>query len=110
MKKLVLEVLTTKWGKLVRVKEQTHRGDEFGIKTEIFIASTYFEIMSGDYPDIKNGRFCVRGLDSSLDNEILAIPSEEYLAKLRVAVREYNEFFSDKRKAPLVDGDVEVIE
>lgn len=38
MKRITLEVLTTKWCKLIRVVIQTHRGQDFGITDGRYVA------------------------------------------------------------------------
>ena len=110
MKKLVLEVLTTKWGKLLRVKEQTHRGGDFGNNLDFFMSSSGFRIESHSSPEIQYEAFYIRGHSRGKDNTILVVPSDEWLDKCRVAVREYNENFSDKPIEPKPTDDVEVIE
>lgn len=111
MKKLVLEVLNTKWGKLLRVKEQTHRGGGFGMKGNcVFTATNGFDIASGDIPEITEDCLYIRGSDWGEDHRIMFIPSDEWLAKCRVAVREYNEYFADKKTEVKQEDDVEVIE
>ena len=89
MKKLVLEVLTTPWCKLLRVKEQEDREWRFTYKE--------FDLVSAMHPDIDfNPGFSrvwglyVRGTDRPRDAKILVVPSDEWLAKCQAAVRAYN--------------------
>ena len=108
MKKLALEVIRTKWGKMLRVKEQTHKGNEFGKEdNNTYTASNGFLLSSYRYllATEKDNGLCVRGDEEELDNAIATVPSEEWLKKLRVAVREYNETFSDKP----AEEDIEII-
>lgn len=110
MKKLVLEVLTTKWGKLLRVKEQTHYGNEFGIKDYKFIASNGFDICSHTELCILKGLRLYVPEDINPYSDSPVFVYDDDLAKIRVAVREYNEYFSDKKPKAKPDGEVEVIE
>lgn len=107
MKHLILEVLTTEWGvKLLRVKEQTHRGEEFGHLNNIYTAKNGFVISSQKYPDTTTlysyneegvteyGCFSVCGTASDKDNRVAVVPSERWLERCREAVRGYNEEFA----------------
>ena len=97
--KLVIEVLQTKWGKIWRVIEQTYRDKEFNNGKEKFEASNGFYIYSWDVPDCEFSQvaflgsysICVRGKNSNGDYLVNRVLSEEWLAKLRVAVKGYNE-------------------
>ena len=116
MKHLKLEVKHVKgWCTLLRIVEQTHRANEFGEDKRYFIASNGFGLRSAGsldgYPQVTySDIFYVRGCNCKKDNKVLIIPSEDYLSKLKVAVREYNEYFSDKRVEKAEDSDTEIIE
>lgn len=103
MKKLVLEVLTTPWGKLLRVKEQEERDwvftyDEFDLKSAMHPGIDFS-------PDAR----WVWGDIGARDNVILVVPSEEWLSGCRAAVAEYNRHFASA-SAPEPGAHVEVIE
>ena len=90
--KLVIEVLTTAWGKIWRVKEQTYRNERFGNGKACFEASNGFVLSSFGSPSLNIGYAArVRGSQAGEDNNICRVSSEEWLANLRVAVKEYNE-------------------
>jgi hypothetical protein len=112
-KHLKLEVLTTKWGKLLRVVEQTHREDAFGKERHDFVGENGFKLSSLSCPAAGQdvGALYVRGEDWGKDEAIIPIPNDDWLDKCRAAVRDYNQYFSgdDKRQVEL-DADVEVIE
>jgi len=112
MKKLVLEVLTTKWVKLLRVKDQTHRENEFGALGEhTFTAKNGFVLRSFCNIGIEAGVLYTRGYARAKDDRFVEVPSERWLNDCRFAVKEYNEYFSDKKTEPnTVDDDIEVIE
>ena len=112
MKRLVIEIKDVEgWGKVGRIKEQTHRSDKFGEKDLIFKASNEFQLTSIDFPlSMINGLY-VRGSNKETDNYSFIIYSEEWLAYLRVAVSEYNWFFRDKGdKKEEPTKDIEIIE
>jgi hypothetical protein len=123
--KLVIEVLNTKWGKkLCRVKEQTFRGEDFWQGSMVFQASNRMKLYSAvgvcfgrsDYDgDISHNLVSVRGSDKSCDNDVLLVPSEAWLEKLRIAVKEYNQrqkelAGEDFSKIEYQQEDVEVIQ
>jgi len=111
MKKIVVEVLTTKWGKLLRIKEQTEKGDKFGEEDKYqFTSSDGFHLQSYLRIAVEDRGLYVRGSIEKHDNSIVWIPSEEWLAQCRKAIREYNACFADKPAAKQEDSDVEVIE
>ena len=113
MKKIVVEVLTTKWGKLLRIKEQTKIRSEFGKEGEnIFTSSEDFSLQSCRHIQVMPGveTLYVRGDVLEYDNHIIWILSEEWLTQCRKAIREYNAYFADKPAAKQEDSDVEVIE
>ena len=95
MKKLVIEVMYTPWCNLIRIKEQTHVGINFGHNTQPdkYVASNGFILVSNNYPDISCGALCVRGLHTAFDRKVMMCPDSEWLNMLKVAVREYNETF-----------------
>lgn len=109
MKRLVLEVLTTKWGKMLRIKEQTHRGDDFnGCKGCVFASTNGFGLLSKVSPSIETDVLYVRGSDASRDNDILVVPSLVWLTKCAKAVKEYNESFREDKVSS--DSDIQTIE
>jgi len=101
-RRLELEVLTTKWGiKLLRITKQTHKENRFSPLSdnkESFIASNGFVITSRIQPQIDNKFYClyVRGMRFDFNDEILIVPDEDWLNKCRIAVKEYNEKYSNK--------------
>lgn len=90
MRKLVIEVLTTEWCKLLRVKEQTHRGMKFVKNGRVFIASNGFKLHSSTHLEERFDELYLRGRYKDKDNLIVPVPSEKWLEKLRIAVKEYN--------------------
>jgi hypothetical protein len=112
-KHLKLEVLTTKWGKILRIVEQTHRMEAFGEARHEFVGENGFKLSSLSEPAAGQdvGALYVRGEDWGKDEAIFLVPNDDWLNKCRAAVRDYNQYFSgdDKRLAEL-DADVEVIE
>lgn len=101
MKKLVIEV-QKKNGKINgRVQVQTHRRDDFGVAgSRDFHASNGIRLCSSASPEWSrpDNTLYVRGGSSPNDNSIFEVPDEGVLSKLRVAVKEYNEAFSDGRR------------
>ena len=112
MKRLVIEVKNVEgWGKIGRIKEQTHRSDKFGEKDIYFKASNGFWLVSYDFPLSMSKGLYVRGSNKETDNYSFIIYSEEWLAYLRVAVSEYNWFFRDKSdEKEESKKDIEIIE
>jgi hypothetical protein len=110
MKHLTLEVLTTKWGtKLVRVKSQTHHGTSFGAGRDNFCSSDGFRLVSGGpMTSWEESDYRLDVYDEGYSLKALMVPSEPWLARLRRAVREYNDFFADKPEG--ATPDVEIIE
>jgi hypothetical protein len=108
MKHLRLEVLTTKWGKMLRVVEQTHRNDEFGEMEMNWFLHEDFQLRSDDFLDLRDDGLHVRGHLTAEDHAIIIVPSEAWLARCRAAVKAYNQRFAET--AEPVDSDVEVIE
>ena len=104
MKRLVIEVDTVFDKKAIRIKEQTHRCREFGVAASDdcreFVASNGFTLASQEYPSLDANALFVRGGKLDRDHTVLLAPDGEWLAKLRVAVREYNEKFEDKSETP----------
>jgi hypothetical protein len=88
--KLVIEVLTTAWGKLWRVKEQTFIGNQFNNGSYEFRASNNFIIGSSGWPQNIEDGIMVMGNNETRNNEVGIVVSEEWLESLRVAVKEYN--------------------
>jgi len=105
-KHLSIEVNTIAgWGKLLRIKEQTHRGDEFGEGWNKFIFNDFRLCSAASLTDGCNV-FYVRGTNESCDNNVILVPSEEWLIKCCAAVRAYNIYFG----GGISEDGVEVIE
>jgi len=112
MKHLKLEVLTTAWGKFLRVASQTHRLHGFGEGGSSSFIHSGFYLASGNYPDIIHSEpaLYVCGNDSTQDKNILIVPSEEWLEKCRAAVRAYNQHFDGKAETKDSIPNIEIIE
>jgi len=111
MKRLVLEVRNVPgWGKLLKVKEQTHRESEFGHNGSTFFNCDGFTLHSVCYPDTTPDSLCVRGSANSNDRIIIQVPSDEWLDRCRAAVKTYNKFFAEEKECKEIEKDVEVIE
>jgi len=89
---LTIKILTTKWGKLLRITKQRNTNFEF-------TASNEFGLVSDACPEILStyqNTLYLRGEDKHADKKILVLPkSSVWLSKLRVAVKEYNEKYND---------------
>jgi len=96
---LVLQVETHADGRrLIGVVEQSSRGADFAPDGgRQFMASNGFRLMSYAGPNPNEDGMYVRGHDSRFDDDMEHVPSDEWLARLRVAVREYNEAWAAKR-------------
>ena len=97
MKHLELDFFDQDGTEMVRVKEQTHRREEFGKDgTFAFHATNGFSFFSGNFPDTSSNdfpkTFCVRGTSKDRDNKANKVPSPEWKAKCLVAEAEYNEW------------------
>ena len=112
MKHLKIEIKDVEgWGKVGRIKEQTHRGEEFGEKDISFETSNRFWLTSIGYPSAMGDGLCVRGDNKERDNHLFIVSSEKWLAYLRVAVSEYNWLFRDKSdEKEESKKDIEIIE
>ncbi len=79
--------------KMGRVIEQDSRCEEFFNGRSVFQASNGFRIYSISHPDtgFPAPSVYVWGKSDGADNRIFPVESEEWLSKLRVAVREYNQ-------------------
>lgn len=82
---------------LVRIAEQSHRGEEFGANgEEKFVASNGLHLYSHVSPavtdSIKDYGVFMRGSDEEDDNDILVFKNREDFLLFKQAVREYNEF------------------
>ena len=57
-----------------------------------FVASNGFKLFSECFPQLvnSNNSLNVRGSDAARDNDMLLATSKTYIAKLKVAIREYN--------------------
>lgn len=101
-KHLKIEVGEVFGKKVLRIAEQTHRGLDFGREVRGFIASNGFELYSCDKPEAPKAspglQLYVRGNEAGHDLDVVVVQSEEWLAKLRVTVREYNTTFSGEEK------------
>ena len=109
MKHLKIEVLTTAWGKILRIVEQTHRGKEFGRDgQESFTASNGFLLQSYCFPEGGGAgeSLLVRGSSVKEDMKIVVVRSDEWLERCCEALREYNRIFFEE--VPKVE--IEVIE
>ena len=111
MKHIKIEVLKTKWGnKVLRIVEQTHRGNDFGVDDCEFEHNGFY-LRSGEYPEIHLDGLYVRGDDERGDNWILCVRSEEWLSALRDAVKAYNHYFVDYPQEGSQEGEnIEIIE
>ena len=110
MKHIKIEVKDSgEWGKLLRIVEQTHRNNELGERDNNFEFEGFY-LSSHSYPAQTNNGLYTRGYDSNLDNNIVEVPSEQWLSRLRKTVRAYNEKFKDEGKETSSEPDVEVIE
>lgn len=105
-------------GYALQIKEQSHRNKEFGVGIESFTAIDKFTLRSLNHVEgyTEHNLFYVRGKDTHLDNDITVLlyskfykdNVERYMSRLRVAVKEYNQFFS---KTQVVEvSDIEIIE
>ena len=97
MKHLELEFFDQDGTEMVRIKEQTHRGEKFGKKgTSAFHATNEFSFFSGKFPDTSCNpfpkTFFVRGMCEDKDNKANKVPSPEWKAACLVAEAEYNEW------------------
>ncbi len=91
--------------KMGRVVEQNRICNEFNYGRNSFTASNGFHLFSLSHPDISMGSdgLYVRGFVRSSDNEPFKVPSEEWLDKLRVAVREYNQMPGPSAKTEIIE-------
>ena len=98
MKKLVIKEIPDKNGEITQIQivEQSNVCNKFGEnKTNNFIASNKFILYSLSYPETYNDSFYTRGDDTSLDLSIIKVPSKKWLEDMRIAVKEYNDYFSN---------------
>ena len=82
-------------GTLLRITEQTHRGEEFTEVGECFKASNGLRLISGLYPQALINLLYVRGKDEYLDNTVLHSFSPEWEKRVLEAVEEYNKVYAD---------------
>ncbi|KKS07452.1 MAG: hypothetical protein UU61_C0016G0021, partial [Parcubacteria group bacterium GW2011_GWB1_41_4] len=113
-KHLSIKVKTVKgWGKLLRIIEQTCREGDFGNvnEEEKFFHFRYddFILTSGAYPAIGSDQLYVRGAKKEKDNEVLLVPSEEWLIDCCAAVKAYNKQFAGEEEK-ITAEDTEIIE
>lgn len=108
---LKIGVITTKWGKTLRVLSQTHRCDKFTEEGMNFVASNGFVLSSYMYPGVViNGSgaadtLFVRGAYVNQDCLPVYVPFDAWLNALRIAVKEYNALESISK-----EEEIEVIE
>jgi len=91
---------------VIRILEQSHRGDLFSERGEIFKSSNGFKLMSRACicPCIKENLLYVRGTDYESDLDSVTIKKCEtyktylspYIKMLKEAVNEYNEYRFDR--------------
>lgn len=108
MKKLVIEIIISNTiPRVVRILEQTHRGEDFGKKDSIFVHKNFILqsvniVAYMDDPIAEDGRgehgLFVRGSEDDADNAIVHIPGYDWLHSLEEAVLAYNEFFNKGKK------------
>lgn len=94
MKKLVIEEIKDKNGETIKIKiiEQSHRCFQFGVTNNMF-CHELFSLSSRVFPEVKDNRLYVRGTDEGKDNNILDVPSKDWLRKMKKTVKVYNEYF-----------------
>jgi len=113
MKHIKLAVLPTKWGKLVRIIEQTHVGKHFYPAGEGSFVFNGFTLTSCTHPDIapvgEPDRLYVWGTRPATNHRVLVVPSEEWLKKCRAAVHAYNVISSVPDDAEIASK-IEIIE
>lgn len=87
---------------LVRIEQQTFRGDAFGVERgkAHFVSSEGYMLESLTCPDYEANRFWVRGDEKSLDFSTVIFPSSIELRMMLRAVDEYNQA---KHKVVLID-------
>ena len=107
-KHLKLEAFT-QWGvTLMRIIEQTHKGETFGLKDRRFSAKDGFLLISYDYPKLgKKNLLYLRGSCEERDEEVVVVFDPTKMSKLRVAIHEYNLAFGGDEKK---QENVEIIE
>lgn len=88
-------------GKEIKIISQRYRGTDFNRGSIDFKSPTNgFSLISDSYPESYNYDparpvLCVWGRSRDLDNRPISIRGDEWLEKLRVAVKEYNETFDN---------------
>ena len=89
--KLVVEIVKTPGGERKgRITEQSHRGTEFCLTGYEFTASNGFRLKSWRFPESNCWGLYCRGNMRDRDDYPFRIPTGKWLARLRVAVKEYN--------------------
>ena len=95
MKKLILKYINSNAGKVsFRIKEQSHRGNDFGDNGSYFDAKNDLMIASDGYPAVYNQRklsFYCRGRNRDSDNSEVTVTYSIW-EEIKVAVKEYNEY------------------
>lgn len=115
MKRLVLEIVRERSSGgipcyVVRIKDQTHRGGNFGVKgKDNFIGSNGIKLYSVGCPQWKpyDRLLYLRGYEETKDYTELTIPVKEY-EKIMVAVKEYNDLYGPKMSDFIDDNLFEV--
>jgi hypothetical protein len=95
---LILEVLSTKWGKFVRVKEQTRIGTSFHhAKLVRYDSCGGISLCSLYHPgyDEKTNIFYVRGIEDDKDFMPVYVNNENVLDNIRMAVDCYNNWYRE---------------
>ncbi len=86
----------------IKILEQTHRGDDFGDNERDFHNRDYeFAMCSSESEGSAiedDNMFLVRGETKYDDNNILICDSEDYINRLKSAVRAYNKHFSSEEE------------
>ena len=112
MKKLIIKEIPDKQGIVTKIKvsEQSHRNKEFGneihqdFEQVLCFKHNGFALISDgcisacEYPletfESADGLF-VRGNTKQHDDEIISVPSQEWLERMRAAVDAYNKHFAN---------------
>lgn len=104
---LVLEIVAKGTKRSLRVKTQTHRGENFCVDGQQFVASNDFVLSSYSAPEFSGGtELYVRGEDADEDALLIDCPNERELKQLKLAVAEYNESGGGE-EYPTVIGTIE---
>ena len=113
MRKHIKSVLLEKDGKqFVQIIAQSHRGFHFGVES-LWFRHGKFSLGSCGFPESwvetsQNPQYCkdlgeclVRGEIVKRDNELIEVPTPEWLEQYKATIRAYNEYeFDDLEVAP----------